>query len=130
MTEKTQTHPRPLSPHLQVYRPQITTALSILHRATGVALTAGLVMMTWWLLAAAAGPEAYATFRAFASHPVGVFLMMGWSASACYHLCSGIRHLVYDTGWGFEIPQIYKSGYTVLAAAAVIFVAFWVAVLA
>jgi succinate dehydrogenase / fumarate reductase cytochrome b subunit len=120
---------RPLSPHLQIYKPQITSVLSILHRATGVALSIGLFVLTWWLLAAASGPDAYDQFRRVASSPVGVFFLMGWSYAVFYHFCSGIRHLIMDTGRLFTLPEIYKGGYIMLAASVVLTVIFWCLVL-
>src|SRR5690606_1427727 len=94
---------RPLSPHLQIYRPQITSTLSILHRLTGIALGGGTLLLTWWLVAAAAGPEAFATAQGFICSIVGRLLLFGWSFALFYHLCNGIRHLVWDAGYGFEI---------------------------
>ena len=119
---------RPLSPHLQIYRPQITSVLSILHRITGVALTVGLFVVAWMLLAVASGPEAYATFQSVMTSPLGVIAVVGWSYALFYHLCAGIRHLVMDTGKGFAIPEIYKSGYTMVGASVVLTVVFWLAV--
>lgn len=120
-------HERPLSPHLQVYRWQITMALSILHRASGVALAIGLFVLAWWLLAAASGPEAYATFQSVAGSPIGILALVGWSFALFYHLCAGVRHLLMDTGLFFTIPEIYKSGYTMVACAAILTAMFWIA---
>lgn len=120
-------HERPLSPHLQVYKPQITSVLSILHRITGVVLCLGLFVLGWWLLAAASGPEAYATFQDVAGSPIGIIALVGWSFALFYHLCSGVRHLLMDTGMFFTIPEIYKSGYATLAAAALLTAMFWIA---
>ena len=88
------TDPRPLSPHLQVYRWQLTSVLSILHRATGVALSVGTVLLVWWLVAAAEGPEAYAQVQGFLGSWVGLVLLFGWSVALHYHLCNGLRHRV------------------------------------
>ncbi len=93
---------RPLSPHLQVYRWPVTMAGSILNRMTGVALCAGALMLVWWLVAAAAGPQAFATMQGFAGSWLGLLLLLGWTASLFYHLFAGIRHLAWDTGHGFE----------------------------
>jgi succinate dehydrogenase / fumarate reductase, cytochrome b subunit len=109
---------RPLSPHLQVYRPQITSVLSILHRITGVALTIGTVLLTWWLVAAAYGPEQFANVQAFLGSFIGQLLLWGFTFSLFYHLCNGIRHLLWDFGWGFEIEQVRISGLIMVAAAA------------
>lgn len=120
---------RPLSPHLQVYKPQITSVLSILHRITGVALAIGLFVLAWWLLAAASGPEAYDCFSKVMGSPLGVVALVGWSFALFYHLCAGVRHLLMDAGFFFTIPEIYKSGYAMLVAAVVLTAAFWLAYL-
>ena len=117
--------PRPLSPHLQVYRWQLTSVLSILHRASGVALTAGAVLLVWWLGAAADGPEAYAGMQAFLGSWLGLALLFGWSLALFYHLCNGLRHLWWDTGRGLELRQVYAGGWVVLAATIVLTVAAW-----
>ena len=118
--------PRPLSPHLQVYRWQLTSVLSILHRAAGVALSVGAVLLVWWLVAAAAGPGPYASFANFIGSWFGLLLLFGWSAALFYHLCNGIRHLWWDTGHGLELSAVYLSGWTVLAATAALTVIAWV----
>jgi succinate dehydrogenase / fumarate reductase cytochrome b subunit len=118
--------PRPLSPHLQVYRWQLTSVLSILHRATGVALSVGAVLLVWWLAAAAAGPAPYAHLQGFIGSWFGLLLLFGWSVALFYHLCNGIRHLWWDTGHGLELDQVYASGWTVLGATAVLTVLAWV----
>jgi succinate dehydrogenase / fumarate reductase cytochrome b subunit len=105
---------RPLSPHLQIYRPQLTSMMSILHRITGAALAAGALMLAWWLVAAAAGEQAYSVFRNFASSPLGLFMLFGWSFSFYYHLFNGIRHLIWDTVRLFKIEDAYRAGYAVL----------------
>src|SRR5215470_8516739 len=94
---------RPLSPHLGIYRWQLTMTLSILHRATGIALAAGTLLVVAGLLALAAGPESYAKVQTFCASLPGILLLAGWSWSLCFHLCNGIRHLAWDAGWGFDI---------------------------
>ena len=111
---------RPLSPHLQVYRPQLTSVLSIMHRMTGLALAAGALMLVWWLFAAAAGAEAYADFRRFAGSWPGQLVLAGWAFSLFYHLCNGIRHLFWDAGRGFGLSTVHASGWAVVAAAVVL----------
>lgn len=101
---------RPLSPHLQVYRPQITSVLSILHRVTGVALTFGTLLLTWWLTAAAYGAEAFATAQAFLGSWFGQLILWGFTFAVFYHLANGVRHLLWDFGWGFENEQVRQSG--------------------
>ena len=121
---------RPLSPHLQIYKPQLTSVLSISHRATGLALSAGTLVLVWWLLAAAAGPEAYASAQSFLGSWFGILLLIGWTFSLFFHLCNGIRHLVWDAGYGFDLPTTYATGWAVVAASAgLTFVAIMVGIL-
>lgn len=111
---------RPLSPHLFVYRFAYTMALSILHRATGIALSAGLLMLACWLMAAAAGPEAYARVTsALACGPFQVVLA-GWLVAFVYHLGAGIRHIFWDFGYGFEKPQARASGRLLVVAVVIV----------
>jgi len=117
---------RPLSPHLQIYKPQLTSLLSITHRATGLAVSVGTVLLLWWLIAAAAGDAAYATTQAFWGSWIGILLLLGWSYSLFYHLCNGIRHLAWDTGHGFDIATTYRSGWTVVGASVVLTLVAWV----
>lgn len=107
---------RPLSPHLQVYRWQLTSVMSILHRATGIALSAGAILLVWWLVAAAVGPRSYARAQAFLGSWIGIILLFGWSLALFYHLCNGLRHLWWDTGRGFELRHVYAGGWAVVAA--------------
>lgn len=109
---------RPLSPHLQVYRPQITSVLSILHRITGVALTVGTLLLTWWLVAAGYGAEEFADAQAFIGSWFGHLLLWAFAFALYYHLCNGIRHLLWDFGWGFELEQVRISGLAVVGVSA------------
>ena len=118
---------RPLSPHLQIYRWQLTSVLSILHRAAGVALTAGAVLLVWWLVAAASGPDAYESVTDFLGSWLGLLLLFGWSLSLFYHLCNGIRHLVWDTGHGLDLKSTYVSGWLVVAGTGVFTLIAWIA---
>lgn len=117
---------RPLSPHLQVYRPQLTSILSILHRITGIALAVGTLLLVYWLVALSLGPEAYAEAEWFLSSILGRLLIFGWSLTLFYHLCNGIRHLFWDAGYGFELENAYRSGWTVVAASLVLTVLAWI----
>lgn len=117
---------RPLSPHLQVYRPQITTVLSIMHRITGITLGVGTLLMTWWLVAAATSPGAYAGVQGFVGSPIGLLLLFGWSAALFYHFFSGIRHLLWDSGRGFEKAAYHASGKAVVIATGVATVLAWI----
>lgn len=105
---------RPLSPHLQVYRPQLTSTLSILHRATGVFLSLAAFVLAAWLLAVAGGSEGFDRFAAAAGSPLGQLLLLAVLFSLVYHLLNGIRHLLWDIGWGLEIPRVYATGWAVV----------------
>jgi succinate dehydrogenase / fumarate reductase cytochrome b subunit len=118
---------RPLSPDLQIYRPQLTSVLSISHRVTGIALSVGTLLLISWLIAAAAGPQAYSIMQGFIRSWLGLVLLFGWTFSFFFHLCNGIRHLVWDTGCGFELRTIYASGWTVITASSVLTVVAWIA---
>ena len=116
---------RPLSPHISIYRWPITMAASILHRATGIAMAVGLIVLAAWLLAAAAGPDDYRTFQYTMMSLPGRLLLIGWSLAFFYHLSNGIRHLVWDAGKGFERQQANRSTWIVFASAAVLTSLFW-----
>ncbi len=118
-------HRRPLSPHLQVYRPQLTSVLSIFHRITGMALVGGLVLLAWWLIAAAAGPGAFGVVQAFLGSWFGLLVLFGVSLALFYHLCNGVRHLIWDSGHLLEIEAVYRSGWVMLGSAVALTVAAW-----
>ena len=107
------TQERPLSPHLQVYKPQITMVMSILHRATGIVLALGSLLFAAWLVAVAGGADAFELARAALASVPGQIVLFGLSACLVYHFLNGIRHLAWDAGHGFEIPKFYASGYAV-----------------
>ena len=111
---------RPLSPHLEIYRPQLTSILSITHRMTGMALWAGTLLLAWWLVAAAVGPGAFDLVQSVLGHWIGKLVLLGWTYALFYHLCNGIRHLFWDVGYGFELKTLHASGWTVLAVSAVL----------
>lgn len=117
---------RPLSPHLQIYRWQLTSVMSILHRMTGVALAIGTLLLVYWLIAAAAGPGAFATAQDFIGSILGRTLLFGWTVALFYHLCNGIRHLFWDAGFGFELKNAYASGWCVVAASAALTLIAWI----
>jgi len=94
--------PRPLSPHLQIYRPTLTMMMSIVHRVTGAALYYGMLLLAWWLIAAASGPNAYATFEAFIGSLIGRLILFGYTWALIHHALGGIRHLIWDTVHGLE----------------------------
>ena len=117
---------RPLSPNIQIYRPQLTSVLSIANRITGVALSACAVFLVIWLLAAAAGPDSYATVHAFIKSWVGQVLLFGCTFAFFLHFCGGIRHLAWDAGYGFSLRAIYTSGWAVVAVSITLTVLAWV----
>ncbi len=119
---------RPLSPHLQIYRWYLTMALSIAHRTSGVALSVGLLFLTWWLLALAGGEETFARVEWWKDSVLGVLFLFGMTFALAYHLGNGIRHLVWDMGYGFEPEVAQKSGIAVLVFAGAVTVLTWLAV--
>ncbi len=121
---------RPLSPHLQVYRWPITMVLSICHRTTGVALAVGTLLLVWWLVALATGPQAFAAAQAFIGSWLGQLLLLGWSLSLFFHLANGIRHLVWDTGRGYSIKAMNSSSWLVIVTSVALTAIAWIAGLA
>jgi succinate dehydrogenase / fumarate reductase cytochrome b subunit len=129
MSAKPAASNRPLSPFMigPYYRPQITSMLSITHRLTGVALTLGSVFLAVWVLSAAAGPTVYARWEWLAGGIGGKVLLFGWTWALLYHLCNGIRHLVWDTGRAFSLDAVTKGGIVVVVASIISTIAVWVA---
>ena len=117
---------RPISPHLGIYKPQITMVTSITHRITGVALGVGTLLLTWWLIAAATGPEAFEIVNGFISSWFGRLVLFGFTWAMFYHLCNGIRHLFWDAGKGFELPTMRKSGMAAIIMSVVLTLLTWV----
>jgi succinate dehydrogenase / fumarate reductase cytochrome b subunit len=119
---------RPISPFMlgSAYKPQITSMLSITHRITGVALAVGTMLMTWWLVAAASSAEAYANVAWFIHSPIGLLMLFGWTGALFFHLLNGVRHLAWDSGRGFELPQVHATGRGVVIGAAVLTVLAWI----
>ena len=105
---------RPLSPHLQVYRPQITSILSILHRITGVGLWAGALLMTYWIASATYGPETFAQAQSILGSWFGRLVLLGLTVAMFYHLGHGIRHMAWDIGWGYEMKMLTLTGWALL----------------
>ena len=118
---------RPLSPHLSVYRWPITMTMSILHRMSGVALSAGLIVLVVWLESAASGDAAYQQVSDFLGGIVGRLLLMGWTFAFFFHMANGIRHVIWDAGFGFEINQANASSWVVLAATIILTLGYWLA---
>lgn len=116
---------RPLSPHLQVYRWQLTMALSILHRITGFGLALGAPLMVWWLVSITKGPESFAAFHDFTGSLIGKLMLFGWLYALVYHFMNGIRHLVWDTGRWLTLKSAYASGYAVCALSVIVTALIW-----
>jgi succinate dehydrogenase / fumarate reductase cytochrome b subunit len=108
---------RPLSPNIQIYRPQLTSVLSIANRITGLVLSFGAVVLVVWLIAAATGPQAYAIVQGAIASWIGQIVLFGCTFAFFLHLCGGIRHLVWDAGYGFSLRSIYASGWAVVGRA-------------
>jgi succinate dehydrogenase / fumarate reductase cytochrome b subunit len=120
---------RPLSPHLQVWKPTQTMVLSIVHRITGAALYGGAVLLVVWLMAAASGPGAFATAQAVFGSIPGKLVLFGFTWALIHHTVGGIRHLVWDTGHGLDLASVKSSGTLVIALSGAITVAIWLAAL-
>jgi succinate dehydrogenase / fumarate reductase cytochrome b subunit len=117
---------RPLSPHLQIYKPQISSVLSILHRATGMVLAIGLLLLAWWLIAAASGPDAFATVQDFIGSWFGRLILFGFTWALFYHLLNGIRHLGWDLLIGLDVPTMTKTGWAVVIGSVVLTILTWI----
>lgn len=116
---------RPTSPHLTIYKPQISTVLSITHRFTGLALVAGSALIVAWLLIVAYAPELYGDFYAVMASIPGQLCLIGWTAAFYYHLANGIRHLVWDMGKGLTVPAFTRSGWLVIVFTLALTAATW-----
>ena len=118
---------RPLSPFMlgQTYRFQITSLMSLLHRITGISLALGGISLVWWLMSIAIGGDAYAFASRQWASPLGMLFLFGFTLALVYHLLNGIRHLLWDAGWGYEIPKVYASGYVVFVVGALMTGLIW-----
>jgi len=121
---------RPLSPHVQIYGWHFTMAVSILNRITGQAMAVGTILFTWWLTSLAAGADSFATVQALMNSWLGVLILIGFTAALFFHAASGIRHIIWDAGYGFAKETAKKSGAFVLGATAFLTVVFWLLALA
>jgi succinate dehydrogenase / fumarate reductase cytochrome b subunit len=117
---------RPLSPHLQIYRPMLTMMMSIVHRITGLALYFGTLLLAWWLLSAASGPNAYATFQSVASSIIGRIVLFGYTWALIHHMLGGVRHLIWDTGHGFGAAEREWLVRANLAGSIVLTILLWI----
>jgi succinate dehydrogenase / fumarate reductase cytochrome b subunit len=116
---------RPISPHLQIYKPQITSILSILHRMTGLFLSLGFIVLAFWLASVILGDEYYYGFLSFFKGWLGKTLLLGWTWSLFFHISTGIRHLFWDAGYGYAIKTLTLSGWLAVAASLVLTAASW-----
>lgn len=125
------TRERPLSPFMlgQTYRFQITSLMSILHRISGIALVFGAFGLAWWLLRMASGGDRAITAAVLMASPLGKFALFGFTLALMYHLFNGIRHLMWDAGFGFDIPDVYKTGYAVAILSVLATALIWAGVL-
>lgn len=119
------TNQRPLSPHLQVYRPQWSSVLSIMHRISGVVLSVGTFLVVAWLVALARGPQAFSGLLDVLSHPIAVIVLVAWTLALFYHLLNGIRHLIWDTGMMLELKPARSSGWIVVISALILTAIVW-----
>lgn len=111
---------RPLSPHLQIYKPQLTSLLSITHRGTGVILSLGALLLSGWLAGLATGEQTFNYLQAYLNTWYGQFVLIGFMFSLYYHLCNGVRHLFWDAGLGLTIKTTYRSGYATIIASIIL----------
>lgn len=111
---------RPLSPHMTIYRPQVTSVFSILHRITGVAMTLGATLIVWWFLAAATSPEYFATVDGLLTSWLGALILIGSVWALWFHFCNGIRHLIWDLGKGMEIDEVAQTAWLTLAVSVIL----------
>lgn len=117
--------PRPLSPHLQVYRPPINMVMSIVHRITGAALYFGSALLAWWLLAAATGPDAFAFVNGWLATPLGLVVIIGFTWALIHHMLGGLRHFIWDTGAGFDIPTVNLLSWGTIVLSVLLTAALW-----
>ena len=127
MTTRTTDDQRPLSPHLQIYRPQWTSVLSILHRITGIVLSAGTLLVVAWLISLASGPDAYSSVTSWLSTPLPMIVLVAWTLALFYHFLNGIRHLFWDAGMMLELGPARASGIAVVVGAFALTAIVWLA---
>ena len=116
---------RPLSPHLQIYKPEFTSALSILHRITGVGLALGTLLLVFWLFTLAGTGDAFVKMQAFWASVFGQVILLAWSFALFYHLCNGVRHLVWDVGIGIDIAAARRSAIVVVVLSLILTLGAW-----
>lgn len=117
---------RPVSPHLQIYSWPITMVSSIAHRASGIVLAVGAILLAIWLIAAASGPDTYAAVNGVFGAWYGQLIMFFWSFALFYHLCNGVRHLIWDVGVGLDLQTARRTGFVVIGVAAALTIFVWI----
>jgi succinate dehydrogenase / fumarate reductase, cytochrome b subunit len=125
MADAPRTAPRPLSPHIQIYRPLINMVMSIFHRITGAALYFGTLLLAWWLVAAASGPQYFDFVRGLFLHPIGQLILFGYTWVLFHHMLGGVRHLVWDTGRGYDLASIDRMSWLTLVGSVSLTLAIW-----
>jgi len=120
---------RPLSPHLQIYRPVISMVMSIFHRITGTMLYLGMIVLAWWLIAAASGPDYFAVAMDWIGSPVGYLILFALSWAVFHHALGGLRHFLWDTGRGFAIPTVLGLSWATILGSLTLTAIFWAALL-
>jgi succinate dehydrogenase / fumarate reductase, cytochrome b subunit len=123
-------HQRPLSPHLGIYRPMLTMMMSIAHRITGIALYAGALLLAWFLIALAAGPHAFGTVAWFLDSVLGKLVLLGFTWALFHHLLGGVRHFLWDAGWGMTHPEREWLAQGTLVGGVVLTILVWIAAFA
>lgn len=116
---------RPLSPHLQVYKPLINMVMSIVHRITGAALYFGTLLLAWWLVAAAAGPDYFAFVNGLFATPIGMLVLVGYTWALLHHMLGGIRHLIWDTGRGFDLGTVNLMSWSTIIGSLALTAGLW-----
>ena len=119
---------RPLSPHLQIYKPQITSILSILHRGTGIVLSVGSIILVLWIVTLTLGESTYLMYSNIINNWFGKFIIFGFTFALFYHLSNGIRHLFWDAGYGYELNHAYISGISVIISSLLLTFITWLIV--
>ena len=126
MTNSDMPRERPLSPHLQVYKPMLTMMMSIVHRITGAALYFGIFLVVWWLIAAASGPAYYDLVNSFFSSWFGRLILFGYTWAAIHHMLGGIKHLFWDAGKGFELETVERNARLTLGGSVALTILIWI----
>ena len=130
MSSERRPQQRPLSPHLQVHRLHINMVMSILHRITGVVLYFGSLLLAWWMFAAAAGPDYFAFVNGLFATWLGAIVLIGYSWVLIHHMLGGVRHFVWDTGSGLDIPTVDLMSWGTIILSVILTAGLWVYVAA